>query len=245
MFKTIFTITKSEIKGYLISPATYVFIIIFLMLSGFFTFMISNFFKTGEATLDSFFMWHPWLFLFLIPAIGMHLWADERRQGTIEWLFTMPISLSQCVIGKFLAAWFLIAVALFMTFPMVITVYYLGHPDLGSVFCGYIGSFLLAGSYLAIASFTSTLTRSQVVSFIVSLVICLFLILSGWPPVTDMLVDWAPRGLIDTIAYFSFMPHFSSMQRGVIDTRDIIYYFSIITVSLFLTAMVLKNHRAG
>ena len=245
MLNTLYTITKSEIKGYLTSPAAYVFMVIFLLLSGFFTFMIGNFFENGEASLDIFFMWHPWLYLFLIPAIGMHLWADERRQGTIEWLFTMPVSMTDCVIGKFLAAWFFVIAALFCTFPIVITVGYLGHPDYGAIFCGYIGSILLAGAYLAITSFTSTLTRSQVVSFILSVVICLFLIFAGWPPVTDMLVNWAPHQLIDFIAYFSVIPHFTSLQKGVLDSRDVLYYISVIAVALFLTSLVLRNHRAG
>jgi len=244
MNRKTFSVIKSELKDYVASPATYVFIIIFLMVSGFFTFMIGNFFKAGEASLDAFFMWHPWLYFFLIPALGMHMWAEERRQGTVEWLFTMPISLFQCVIGKFIAAWLLIVAALTLTFPIIITVAYLGTPDYGAIFCGYIGSILLAGAYLAITSFTSTLTRSQVVSFIVSVVICLFLIFSGWPPVTDMLVNWAPNQLVELVAYCSVMPHFSSMQRGVIDSRDIIYYLSVMAVFLFGTALILKNHRA-
>jgi ABC-2 type transport system permease protein len=244
MTQRIFTLVKSEVKGYLTSPAAYIFIIIFLVLSGFFTFMISNFFEAGDASLNAFFMWHPWLYLFLIPAVGMHLWAEERRQGTLEWLFTMPVTLSECVLGKFLSAWLIVIFALLMTFPIVITVAYLGDPDSGAIICGYIGSALLAGSYLAVTCLTSSLTRSQVVSFILSVVICLFLILAGWPPVTDMLVNWAPRGVIDAVAYFSVMPHFSSMQRGVIDSRDILYYLSVITLSLFITGLVLKNNRA-
>lgn len=244
MCRKISTLVKSELRGYITSPAAYIFVIIFLILSGFFTFMISNFFKAGDASLNVFFMWHPWLFLFLIPAIGMHLWADERRQGTIEWLFTMPITLTQSVIGKFLAAWLIIIIALAMTFPIVITVAYLGDPDFGAIACGYLGSSLIAGTYLAITCLTSAMTRSQVVSFILSVVICLFLILSGWPPVTDMLVSWAPRGLIDAVAYFSVMPHFVSLQRGVIDSRDLLYYASVIIISLVMTGFVLKNNRA-
>jgi ABC-2 type transport system permease protein len=239
-----FTIVKSEIKGYINSPAIYVFIIIFLVLSGFFTFMISKFFKAGEATLDSFFMWHPWLYLFLIPALGMQMWSEERRQGTIEWLFTMPVSLFHCILGKFLAAWVIVGFSLFLTFPIVITVKYLGNPDLGAISAGYIGSFFLAGTYLAVSSFTSTLTRSQVVSFIVSLVICLFLIFAGWPPVTDMLINWAPQSIVNIVAYCSVIPHFASLQRGVLDSRDIIYYITVICVFLFATASVLKTQRA-
>lgn len=245
MISNIKILTKSEVTGYFVSPAAYVFTIIFLMLSGFFTFMLGGFFQAGEASLHGFFMWHPWLYLFLVPAVGMHLWSEERRSGTIELLFTMPVTPLECIVSKFLAAWAFIGLALLLTFPIVITVAYLGNPDFGAIFCGYIGSFLLAGSYLSVTSFTSALTRSQVVSFIISVAVCLFLIMAGWPPVTDMLVDWAPRGLIDFVSSFSVMPHFASLQRGVIDSRDVLYYLSVIAFSLFLTGITLKNHRAG
>ncbi len=241
--KNIKTLTKSEISGYFVSPAAYVFVIIFLILSGFFTFAISNFFKAGDASLGVFFYWHPWLYLILVPAIGMHMWSDERRLGTNELLFTLPVTVSECIISKFIAAWSVIGVALVLTFPMVISVCYLGNPDEWAIVCGYVGSFLLAGAYLAIASFTSSFTKSQVVSFIVSLLICFFLILAGWPQVTDMLVEWAPRELIDIIASFSVWPYFQSMQRGVVDTKDIIYFLSIIVYGLMLTKLSLKNHH--
>lgn len=243
--KNIKALTKSEIGGYLVSPAAYVFVIIFLLLSGAFTFLLGRFFESGQASLNGFFMWHPWLYLFLVPAAGMHLWSEERRSGTIELLFTMPVTPAECIISKFLAAWGFIAVALFCTFPVVLTVLYLGQPDLGAVFTGYLGSILMAGAYLAITSFTSALTRSQVVSFIISVVICLTLIFIGWPPITDTLVNWAPRGLIDFFASLSVMSHFESIQRGVIDSRDVLYYFSVIGFFLFLTSITLKNHRSG
>jgi len=238
-------LTKSEIKGYFVSPAAYVFVIIFLLLSGFFTFMMSNFFAAGEASLRTFFFWHPLLYLVLVPAIGMHLWADERRLGTVELLFTMPITITEAIISKFLAAWLMIVFALAMTFPMVITVYKLGSPDGGAIICGYVGTLLVAGTYLSITSFTSSVTRSQVVSFIISVIICLFLFLSGWPPVTDMLVNWAPVQLINAVATLSVIPHFNNMQRGIIDMRDIIYFLSMMFCFLFLTGIVLKNHRMG
>ena len=241
--KNIKTLTKSEIAGYFVSPAAYVFVIIFLVLSGFFTFMISDFFKAGNASLGAFFYWHPWLYLILVPAIGMHMWSDERRLGTNELLFTLPVTVSECIISKFIAAWLVIGIALLLTFPIVLTVCYLGDPDKMAIVCGYIGSFLLAGAYLSIASFTSSFTKSQVVSFIVSLVICFFLILAGWPQVTNMLVEWAPRELIDIIASFSVWPYFQSMQRGVIDTKDIIYFTSIIVYGLILTKLSLTNHQ--
>jgi ABC-2 type transport system permease protein len=175
----------------------------------------------------------------------MHLWSDERRLGTLELLFTMPVTCSQAIIGKFMAAWLFLGLALVLTFPIVVTVAYLGNPDYGVIVCGYIGSFLLAGSYLAIAGMTSAITRSQIVSFIISVVACLFLILAGWPPVTDMLVNWAPSGLVDAVSAFSVMPHFANMQRGVLDLRDIVYFSSVIVFSLFTTGIILKNHAAG
>ncbi len=245
MFKNLKALTKSEVTGYLVSPAAYVFVIIFLLLSGFFTFMLGHFFQAGEASLGGFFQWHPWLYLFLVPAIGMHLWSDERRLGTIELLFTMPVTPAECILSKFLAAWGFIAIALLMTFPIVITIGYLGSPDWGAIFCGYLGSFLLAGGYLAIAGFTSAIAKSQVVSFIISVVICLFLILAGWPPVTDMFVHWVSPTFVDFIASFSVMTHFMSMQRGVLDLKDVMYYCSVIVFFLFGTGLVLKSHRSG
>lgn len=240
-----FTIIKRELAAYFYSPAAYVFIVIFLMLSGFFTFMIGTFFANNETSLVVFFHWFPWLYLILVPAVGMPMWADERRLGTIELLFTMPVTAVQSILGKFIAAWLFIGLALLLTFPMVLTVSYLGYPDYGAIFCGYLGSFLLAGAYLAISGMTSAMTRSQVVSFILSAVFCLLLIFSGWPPFTDMLVEWAPTWLLQGAASLSVMPHFVSIQRGVIDSRDLIYYFSVIFFSLFTTGILLRTHRAG
>src|SRR3989449_1212052 len=192
------TIAKREMGGYFASPVAYVFIVIFLLLCGFFTFMLGGFFERREATLVSFFLWHPWLYLFLVPAVGMSLWSEERRLGTMELLLTMPITAWQAILGKFLASWLFLALALLLTFPIVMTVGYLGDPDLGPIICGYVGSLLLAGGYLAISCMTSAMTRNQVVSFILSVVVCLFLILAGWPPVTNLLVRWAPTWLVDT-----------------------------------------------
>src|SRR6187200_2115007 len=181
------TIAKRELGGYFASPVAYVFIVIFLLMVGFFTFMAGGFFERGEASLISFFLWHPWLYLFLVPAVGMRLWSEERRMGTMELLLTMPITTWQAIVGKFLASWLFLALALVCTFPVVLTVNYLGNPDNGVIFGQYMGSFLMAGAYLAISCMTSALTRNQVVSFILSVVICLFLILAGWPPVTQLL----------------------------------------------------------
>ncbi len=243
--RNIVTIAKRELTGYFASPVAYVFIVIFLLLAGFFTFMLGGFFERREATLASFFMWQPWLYLFLVPAVGMRLWSEERRLGTIELLLTMPITAWQAIVGKFLASWLFLALALVLTFPVVLTVNYLGNADNGVIFCGYFGSLLLAGAYLSIGSLTSAMTRNQVISFILSVVICLFLILAGWPPVTDLLVRWAPGWLVDGVASFSVMPHFDGFQRGVLDSRDLIFFFSVIGFALFTTSVVLRNLRSG
>ena len=212
------TIAKRELSGYFASPVAYVFIVIFLLLTGFFTFMAGGFFERGEASLVAFFLWHPWLYLFLVPAVGMRLWSEERRMGTMELLLTFPITSWQAIVGKFLASWLFLLLALALTFPIWMTVNFLGNPDNGVIFAGYLGSFLMAGAYLAISCMTSAMTRNQVVSFIVSVVICLLLILAGWPPVTK-LVDQLSEGsrLTDAVAAFSVMTHFEGFQRGVID----------------------------
>jgi ABC-2 type transport system permease protein len=238
-------IAKRELGAYFSSPVAYVFIVIFLLLAGFFTFNVGQFFQIGEASLNSFFYWHPWLYLFLVPAVGMRLWSEERRQGTMELLLTMPITTWQAILGKFLASWAFLGIALLLTFPIVLTVNYLGDPDNGIIFAGYIGSFLLAGAYLAISSMTSAMTRNQVVSFIVSVVICLFLIIVGYGPVTDLLTNWGSPALVDTVASFSVITHFDPFQKGLIDLRDIVFFLSIIVFSLFTTGVIIRAHRAG
>jgi ABC-2 type transport system permease protein len=239
------TIAKRELSGYFSSPVAFVFIVIFLLLAGFFTFMVAGFFDRSQANLLTFFAWHPWLYLFLVPAVGMRMWSEERRLGTIELLLTMPVTTWQAIIGKFLASWAVVALALLLTFPVVLTVNYLGDPDNGIIFAGYIGSLLMAGAYLAISAMTSAMTRNQVVSFIVSVVLSLFLILAGWPPVTNMLVQWASPWLVDGIAAFSVMTHFESIQKGVIDSRDVLYFLSVIVFCLFTTGVIIRAHRAG
>jgi ABC-2 type transport system permease protein len=241
------TIAKRELTSYFASPVAYVFIVIFLLLSGFFTFMIGGFFERGEASLVSFFPWHPWLYLFLVPAVGMRLWSEERRLGTMELLLTMPITPWQAIVGKFAASWLFLALALVLTFPVVMTLAYLGSPDLGALFAGYVGSFLLAGAYLAISCLTSAFTRNQVISFIISVVACLFLILAGWPPVTNLLTQVLPGtgGLVDLVSYFSVMTHFESFQRGVVDSRNVLFFVSVIVFSLFSTGVVLRSLRTN
>jgi ABC-2 type transport system permease protein len=238
-------IVKRELKSYFESPVAYVFLIAFLMLLGFFTFSVSHYYEAGQADLRPFFFWHPWVYLLLVPAASMRLWAEERRQGTIELLLTLPVTLPQAIMGKFVAAWAFLALALALTFPVVITTAYLGNPDPGVIVGGYLGSILLLGTYLSVGMLASAMTRNQVISFVVSLLGCLFLLLAGWPPVTEMLVRWAPNWLVDAVAAFSVMPHFESIQRGVLDLRDVGYYLSVIVVMLFATHLALESRKTA
>jgi ABC-2 type transport system permease protein len=243
--KIIWTIAKRELGGYFTSPVAYVFLVIFLLLTGFFTFTAGNFFERGEASLAAFFGWHPWLYLVLVPAVGMRLWAEERRSGTLELLLTMPVATWQAIVAKFLASWLFLALALALTFPAILTVNVLGEPDNGIIAAGYIGSFLLAGAYLAVSSMTSAMTRNQVVAFILAVVVCLFLVLAGFNPVTDLMTRWASPGLVDTVAAFSVVTHYDAFQRGVIDSRNLLFFLSVIGFALFATGVIIRGHRAG
>ncbi len=242
--KSIWTITKRELAGYFNSPVAYVFLVIFLLMTAAFTFLIGQFMDRNQATLQPFFMWHPWIYLFLVPAVGMRLWSEERRQGTMELLLTLPISLWHCIIGKFLASWIFLTLALVMTFPIWITVNYLGDPDDSIIVASYIGSFFLAGAYLSITSMTSAFTRNQVISFILSVVICLFLVLCGWPPVTDVVETLAPRSIVEFVAAFSVMPSIEQFNNGQIDSRAVIYFLSVIGFPLFATSVIIRGLRA-
>lgn len=237
-------VAKREWQSYFNSPVAYVFIVIFLALSGFFTFQVSHFFEAGQADLQDFFVWHPWLYLILVPAVTMRSWAEERRSGTMELLLTLPIQPMAAIAGKFLAAWFFMGLALLLTLPIVFTVNYLGQPDGGAILCGYVGSFMMAGAYVAVGMFTSSLTRNQVISFILAVVIGLLLILAGFPPVTELLSSWAPAVVVDTIAAFSFMSHYEWMQRGVVHLKDIVYFAGIVGFMLLATQVVLENRKA-
>ena len=242
--KSIWTITKRELGGYFNSPVAYVFLVIFLLMTAAFTFLIGQFMDRNQATLQPFFMWHPWIYLFLVPAVGMRLWSEERRQGTMELLLTLPISLWHCIIGKFLASWIFLTLALVMTCPIWITVNYLGDPDNSVIVASYIGSFFLAGAYLSITSMTSAFTRNQVISFILSVVICLFLVLCGWPPVTDVVETLAPRSVVEFVAAFSVMPGIEQFNNGQIDSRTVIYFLSVIGFPLFATSVIIRGLRA-
>ena len=235
------TIARRELASYFASPVAYVFLVIFLLLTGFLTFTAGAFFERGEASLGAFFAWHPWVYLVLVPAVGMRLWAEERRAGTLELLLTLPVTAWQAILGKFLASWVFLAIALALTFPVVLTVNVLGAPDNGALLAGYLGSLLLAGAYLAITCLTSALTRNQVIAFILAVVACLFLILAGFSPVTDLLVRWASPAVVDTVAAFSVVTHFDGFQKGVLDSRDLLFFLSVIGYALFATGVVLRN----
>ena len=239
------SVFKREFASYFATPLAYVFIVIFLFLTGIFTFYLGRFFERGQADLESFFTYLPWLYIFLIPAISMRLWAEERKSGTIELLLTLPISRLAAVVGKYLAAWAFTAVALLGTLPLWLTVNLLGEPDNGVIVAGYLGSLLMAGSYLAISACLSALTRSQVIAFVLSVVVCFLFTVSGLPLVLDFFSAWAPAGVVGTIAGFSFLTHFTSIVDGVIDLRDLVFFASLIAVWLFAGAVAVDLRKAG
>ncbi|MFQ5470796.1 MAG: ABC transporter permease subunit [Gammaproteobacteria bacterium] len=240
----VMAIFTRELKNYFATPVAAVFIVIFLMLSGVFTFYLGGFYERGQADLQPFFVFHPWLYLFLIPALSMRLWAEERKTGTIELLMSLPVSINQAVLGKFLAAWCFTGIALALTFPVWITVNYLGSPDNAVIFAGYTGSFLLAGAYLAIGSCISAVTKNQVISFVIAIVISLGFVLSGFPMVLDFFSSWAPQVLINAVSYMSFLTHFNAIEKGVIDFRDIVYFLSFIGCWLFANIIIVELKKA-
>lgn len=237
-------IMRRELTSYFATPLAYVFILIFLVLANAFTFYLGGFFERGQADLDPFFSFHPWLYLFLIPALSMRLWAEERKTGSIELLMTQPITLWEAVLGKFFAAWIFAGIALALTFPIWITVNYLGDPDNGAILAAYVGSLLLAGGFLAIGSCMSALTRNQVIAFILGVVTCFAFLLAGFPLVLDVFRGWAPQALVDAIASLSFLTHFESIAKGVIDVRDLLYFAMLIGFFLMATAVVLDVRKA-
>lgn len=238
-------IFKRELMAYFVTPVAYVFIVVFLFVTGVFTFQIGNFFERGQADLRPFFDFHPWLYLFLIPAISMRLWAEERKQGTVELLMTLPIPLGAAVVGKFLAAWAFAGIALALTFPIWVTVNYLGNPDNGVIIAAYLGSLLMAGGFLAIGSAVSAMTKNQVIAFVISVVLCFGFLISGFPPVIDFFKGWAPQSVIDAVASFSFLTHFSAISKGVIDVRDLVFFGTLIGACLFATAAIVDAKKAG
>ncbi len=225
---------RRELASYFATPVAYVFILIFLVLAAGLTFQLGMLYERGQADLAPFFNFHPWLYLFLIPAISMRLWAEERRNGTMELLMTQPLTIWHAVLGKFLAAWCFAGIALLLTFPVWLTVNWLGSPDNGAIVTGYVGSLLMAGGFLAIGSCMSALTRNQVIAFILSVVVCFLFLLAGFPLVLEAFRGWAPSALVDAVAALSFLAHFEALSKGVIDLRDVLYF--VLTIAFFLVA---------
>lgn len=238
-------IFKRELASYFNTPVAWVFLVIFLFLTMLATFQLGNFYEANQSNLQAFFSFHVWLYLLLMPAIGMRSWAEERNTGSIELLLTLPITLKDSVIGKFLAGWVFAGIALLLTLPIWLTVSYLGDPSHTVIFSGYLGSWLLAGAFLAVANCMSAISKSQVVAFILSVVLCLLLIMVGFPVVLDFFNAWLPRPLVDAIASLSFFTHFNSIMRGVIDLRDLLYFALLIGVFLYATAVVIDLKKAN
>jgi ABC-2 type transport system permease protein len=241
---TVGTIFRRELAGYFTTPVAYVFIVIFLLLAGALTFYVGNFFEHGQADLQAFFNFHPWLYLFLIPALSMRLWAEERKTGTIELFLTLPVTTLQAVIGKYLAAWAFTGIALALTFPLWLTVNYLGRPDNGVILASYIGSFLMAGAFLAIGAAVSATTKNQVIAFVISAALSFLFIATGTPLVLGPILQWLPGTVIQTVASLSFLTHFNAIQRGVLDLRDLVYFGSVIVLFLFANTVLIELKKA-
>jgi len=242
--KGMLSVFRRELAAYFATPLAYVFIFIFLVLSGATTFFLGNFFERGQADLAPFFGFHPWLYLLLVPAIAMRLWADERKTGTIELLLTLPVSIGQAVVGKFLAAWAFAGIALALTFPMWITVNYLGSPDNGVILTSYIGSFVMAGSYLAIGAAFSALSKNQVIAFVLAAVFCLLFTVSGTPLVLNAFSTWAPAVIVNIVSSLSMLANFDGISRGVLDAVNLVYFASVIVLFLFANAVFVSLYKA-
>lgn len=241
----IIAIFKRELNVYFTTPIAYIFIIVFLVLSGITTFYFGDFLARGQADLMPFFYFHPWLYLIFIPAISMRVWSEERHLGTIELLFSLPITPFQAVLGKFLAAWVVAIFSLVLTFPFWLTVNYLGNPDNGVILAGYIASSLMAGSFLALGVFISSLTKNQVIAFILSVICCLFLILTGYPVVLDLLSTIMPKAVISSVASFSFLTNFQVLTKGLVEIKALIFFVSLILLGLYLNTFVLEHNKAN
>jgi ABC-2 type transport system permease protein len=237
-------VLRREFASYFATPLFLVFVLIFLGLAGYFTFFLGGFYERGQADLTPFFGFHPWLYLFLVPAVAMRLWAEERRSGSLELLLTLPIRPWQAVLGKFLAAWLFVAIALALTAPLWITVNYLGSPDNGVILAAYVGSFLMAGAFLAVGSCLSAATRSQVVALILSVTVCFLYLLAGYPMVLNFFRGWTPTGVVDAIASLSFLTHFEAIAKGVLDLRDVLFFATTIAAWLYATVLMLELRKA-
>ncbi len=237
-------IVRRELRSYFVTPLAWTFGVIFLVLAGVCTFYLGHFYARGQADLQPFFVYHPWLYLLLVPGLTMQMWAEERKRGTMELLLTLPITTTQAVLGKFFAAWVLVACVLVLTFPIWWTVNYLGHPDNGIIVAGYVGSLLMAGAYIAVGCCLSTLTRSQVVAFILTVAVCLLLLLAGQPVVMDAVAVALPPGVVHVVGDFSFLQHFAAIARGVLDVRDVFYFVASIVFWLAASVILLDLRRA-
>lgn len=240
----VLAVMRRELRSYFLTPVAYVFIIFFLILANAFAFYLGSFYERGQADLASFFTFQPWLYLFLVPALSMRLWAEERRSGSIELLMTLPLEIWQSVLGKFLAAWAFTCIAIGLTFPLWITVNYLGQPDNGAILAAYVGSAMMAGGFLAVGACISATTKNQVIAFVLSVVACFLLLLAGYPLVLDAFSAWAPQALVDGIASLSFLTHFDSISRGVIDLSDLIYFALLIGCCLYANTIMLQLTKA-
>ncbi|HEX7342196.1 MAG TPA: ABC transporter permease subunit [Rhodanobacteraceae bacterium] len=241
----VITVMRRELRSYFVTPMAWVFSVIFLILAGALTFYLGDFYARGQADLQPFFEFHPWLYLFLVPALSMQIWAEERKSGTMELLLTLPITATQAMLGKFFAAWLFVAMVLVLTFPIWLTVNYLGHPDNGVILASYLGSLLMAGAYLAVGCCMSTLTRSQVVAFILTAAVCFLLLLAGQPLVLDAAAGLLPPPLVQAVADLSFLHHFAAIARGVLDVRDVIYFVLSIVFWLMAGIIMLNLRRAS
>jgi ABC-2 type transport system permease protein len=237
------SVFKREFSAYFATPIAFVFLVIFLFSMGIFTFYVGHFYDTGVADLSSFFNFHPWLYLFLMPALAMRLWAEEKRSGSIELLLTLPVPVWATVLGKYLAAWAFAGLALVLTFPVWITVNYLGTPDNGVILASYVGSFLMAGAYLAIGAAISSATTNQVIAFVVSVVVCFLFTAAGAPVVAEAFQGWAPVALVDAIVSFSFLTHFAAITAGVLDLRDLVFFASVITLFLYANVLIVDMSK--
>ncbi len=234
-------IFQREFAGYFRTPVAYVFLVVFLLAASGLGFFAGRFFESNTASLEPFFFFHPWLFLFLVPAVGMRLWAEERRGGTIELLFTLPLTPVQAVLGKFLAGWCFLALAIVLTFPLALTVAFLGSPDWGVIVGSYLGSVLLAGVCLAITSLMSALTKSQVIAFVLGVVVCFGFVLVGYSLFSDLLSSFLPVPVVSAIANFGFIPHYDTIMRGLVDLSSVVYFLSLTGFALFLNIVALER----
>ena len=239
-----YIILDRELKGYFRTPLASIFLLVFLALSSGMTFFLGRFFERDQADLTAFFSWHPWLFLVLMPAIGMRLWAEERRSGTIELLITLPVTNTQLVVGKFLASWIFTLIALFLTMPIWITVNYLGEPDNHVILISYVGSWLMAGAFLALTSCLSALTKNQVIAFIISSISGFLLIMAGFNLVLSAVRSWSPNWITETISSMSFLSHFSRIQMGVFDLSTLVFFISMIILCLWINVQLVQVKKA-